>query len=124
MMASLFQKLANRKAALQLSKWNDKKKEKVQSILNIEYISSEEDGEGDDVTKLMIIPLEWESDKLRRYKAHLDKLYLENTTRHALVQLKRRKRKDSVSSRKAPENAPSWTVRNSVDETDEYTFNE
>ena len=56
-------------------------------------MSSEEDGEGEDRHCLITVPLPWESSKLRRHKDQLDKVYLENSTRHAIAQQKQRKKK-------------------------------
>ena len=56
-------------------------------------MSSEEDGEGGDGHCLITVPLPWESSKLRRYKDQLDKVYLENSTRHAIAQQKQWKEK-------------------------------
>ena len=46
-------------------------------------MSSEEDGEGEDLGTMVVVPLSWESAKLKKYKEHLDRLHLEGCSRSA-----------------------------------------
>ena len=85
-------------------------------------MSSEEDNEGEDLGTLMIVSISWESTKLKKYKEQLDKTYLQGCTRNALSLQKKRKRKDFISRREQPKNAPSWAINNA--QGDEYTFTE
>ena len=84
-------------------------------------MSSEEDGEGEDLGTIVVVPLSWESAKLKKYKEHLDRLHLEGCSRSALSLQKKRKRKDSCSRREQPKGAPAWLLKNS-ESLDEYTF--
>ena len=87
-----------------------KKDGKSKKALTLDYTSSEEDGEGENRHCLITVSLSWESSKLRRYKDQLDKVHLENPTRHAIVQQKQRKMKTTMTSRAAPDKAPAWAV--------------
>ena len=90
-------------------------------MLTSDYMSSEEDGEGEDRHCLLRVPLPWESNRLRRYKESLDKVYLENSSRHAIAQQKQRKNKETASARGVPEKAPGWAVTSN---DDTFNFNE
>ena len=90
--------------------------------MTADYMSSEEDGEGEDKHCLIRVPLVWEFSRLRRYKDSLDKVFLENSSRHAIAQQKQRKKKDTMSSRAVPDKAPAWAIRN--EDLDPYSFTE
>lgn len=99
---------------MHLVDWEERKKQKVKEVLTVDYMSSEEDGEGEDKHCLITVPLPWESNKLRRYKDQLDKVYLQNSTRHALAQQKLRRKKNTVSSRVVPDKAPAWAIKSTA----------
>ena len=84
--------------------------EKVKKALTLDYTSSEEEGEGENRHCLITVSLSWESSKLRRYKDQLDKVHLENPTRHAIAQQKQIKMKTTMTSRAAPDKAPAYHI--------------
>ena len=98
-----------------------KKDGKSKKALTLDYTSSEEDGEWENRHCYITVSLSWESSKLWRYKDQLDKVHLENPTRHAIAQQKQRKMKTTMTSRAAPDKAPAWAVNISHNVEDVYS---
>ena len=83
-----FQKLEARRAGLETLKITEDDRRKARDILHradaLEYVSSEEDGEGVDNGPLprIVTPLAWERKKLRNIKAALDKAIIASQSPH------------------------------------------
>ncbi|XP_078001082.1 uncharacterized protein LOC144453630 [Glandiceps talaboti] len=107
-----------RKKALQYVQWSVATKDKMRSVLNFEYTSSDEDEIHNIHKKEKNAPkrirrLLWESDELREYKSELDRTMSEKFLKHRITRCKVKRPPTCVSARNPPDDAPIWTVNRS-----------
>ena len=110
-----FQKLEARHAALETLKITEDDRRKARDILHraLEYVSSEEDGEGVDNGPLprIVKPLAWERNKLRNIKAALDKAIIASQSPHQRGVAATVVQSEEVPSRPKPKDGPLWAIR-------------
>jgi hypothetical protein len=91
------QRVISREEVLQTIDWTQKKKDKVQMALTLDYMSSEdsaeeEEGVGGKRAIFKVRELPWERKELREAKRSLDSSYLSNLSRRALYKRYKRAR--------------------------------
>ncbi|XP_013412708.1 uncharacterized protein LOC106175311 [Lingula anatina] len=98
-------KLHRRSTALQMAEWTERKKHKVGAVMKKEYMSSDEENEfGERVVK----EIQWESQKLHRYKKKLDNIYRKYQPERTRKMTTVPKRDGGLSDREKPQDCPPW----------------
>ena len=105
--------MKRRRAALEKTDIEDKKREKLEKVLaGPEYMSSEEERSDDEGGSYFLVrPLAWRGEKLSTIFNGLDAVYEENIqTKRGKKQNKKRKI-GPISDRAAPQNAPPFALK-------------
>lgn len=116
---SLFKKLSNRQAAAKRMRWGEDKAQKVQAILNVDFMSSEESEEdtAETATEALnrrrmsqprrVRQLRWESEELKQIKKELDDDHAKFTGKRYLPVITR---PAGLFSSNGSRRAPKWAL--------------
>ena len=104
------QKLAERKAALKKMALTPEAKNKYETILTLDFMSSDASGEDSDDEVLYVGTLSWRSPRAKKILYSLDNQCHQGKSSQALRQSKKRVASNRPSNRPKPHSAPSWAV--------------
>jgi hypothetical protein len=92
--------------------WDEAKKQKVQSAMDIILMSSEEEGSSEDESFFKVKPLPWRSDELNCLIEDLDSKYFRSQSSRSKRQMIKRVKGDIPSTRPKPTVKPGqeWVL--------------